>query len=139
MTGKDCHFEMARGLFEIFETRLNGPNLLSPLCYRMTYPRAVGLWGNRFPTVIAASLSARVSSGEVAVDRAGYRPNGRPQSFETMGEIRDHADFACGRCAGSGVVIAVARCVVGKISELHRKILVAAGEPMAFSTPELIG
>lgn len=109
------------------------------LWYRMTYPRAVGLWGNRFLPVIAASVSTRISGGEVAGDRAGSRTNGRPRSFETMGEIRDYADFGHGRCSRSSVVVPVARCVVGEISKLHRKILVAAGEPMAFSTSELIG
>ena len=65
MTGKDRHPAMARKLSEIFETRLNGLNLRPPLFYRAVQPCVVGLWGNRFPAVIAARVLARISSGEV--------------------------------------------------------------------------
>lgn len=41
------------------------------LCYRMTYPRSVGLWGNRFRPVIAVSVSAGVSGGGVQVTEPG--------------------------------------------------------------------
>ena len=77
--------------------------------------------------------------GEVAGGGAGSRTNRWSQSFATLGEIRDYAVFAGCCCSGSSVVIPVARCVVGKISELYRKIVVAAGEATAFSWSQLIG
>lgn len=52
-----------------------------------------------------------------------------------MGEIRDYAAFARRRCPDFSDGIRVARCVAGKISELYRKIVVAAGEATAFGRP----
>src|SRR5512147_1256732 len=53
--------------------RFNRP--IQILCYRIASPSIVGLWGNRFPPVIAASMWANILTGEVAGDQAGSRTN----------------------------------------------------------------
>jgi hypothetical protein len=58
---------------KVFRNIRNTSELPQPyerlLCYKMASPSVVGLWGNRFPPVIAAKCVAQVLMGRLQVTK----------------------------------------------------------------------